>query len=137
MASGNGKSRVAYFDTSALSKLVISESESLALRHALDRWQYLVASEVVLVELIRSVVRVNPRWVTHAYSALRAFALIPLSRSILVRAGSLEPPALRSLDAIHLASALALGSVGVTVVTYDHRLASAARDAGLPVESPA
>jgi predicted nucleic acid-binding protein len=137
VASGNGKTRVAYFDTSALSKLLIQEPESAALRAALDRWQYIVVSEIGMVELVRSVRRADPHVEPNAYRLLRGFALVPLSRSILFRAGRLEPAALRSLDAIHLSSALALRATDVALVTYDHRLGAAARGAGLAVESPA
>jgi uncharacterized protein len=62
--------------------------------------------------------------------------LVEASESLLRHAGTLSPSALRSLDAIHVASALALGVELDVVVTYDARMREAAERAGLRVESP-
>lgn len=71
-----------------------------------------------------------------ATALLRRLDLVRLSAVLLDRAGRQPPPPLRSLDAIHLVTALALGSRLDAVVAYDERLADAARQAGLPVLSP-
>jgi predicted nucleic acid-binding protein len=70
-----------------------------------------------------------------AERALSGVALIPLDGAILDAAAALELPALRTLDAIHLASALSLGK-DLAVYTYDVRLAEAAADAGVAVRAP-
>ena len=63
--------------------------------------------------------------------------MIELSPAISIVAASLQPVVLRTLDAIHVASALALGSELDAFVTYDDRMAEAARAIGLPVVRPA
>jgi uncharacterized protein len=68
---------------------------------------------------------------------LDSIALIRLDDDVLARAAEIEPPTVRSLDAIHLACALGLGSDLAAVVTYDARMSSAAQALGLPVIAPA
>jgi predicted nucleic acid-binding protein len=68
---------------------------------------------------------------------LEGVELLAIDEEVLSRASVLGPPVMRSLDAIHLASALTLGRELDAVVTYDRRLASAAEQVGLRVESPA
>ena len=74
--------------------------------------------------------------VSRAEEVLRSVALIDVDRAAVWRAGNVEPSELRSLDAIHLASAIDLASDLDGFVTYDLRLAAAARIAGLTVLSP-
>lgn len=62
--------------------------------------------------------------------------MIAMDAAVLLRAASLEPPELRSLDAIHLATALSVEPVIEAFVTYDRQLGRAAAAAGLRVESP-
>ncbi len=70
-------------------------------------------------------------------ATLRAVEVLELTAAIVNHAAAIIPSTLRSLDAIHLASALALSGVVETLVTYDARLADAARVAGLTVLAPA
>jgi predicted nucleic acid-binding protein len=63
--------------------------------------------------------------------------LMRIDRALLSRAAALDPPELRSIDAIHLASALTLDAALTAFVTYDRRLEAAAVRAGLSVEAPA
>ena len=128
----------AYLDTSALVKLVIREAESEALRRALRQWPRRVSSELAVVELLR-VARRQPDPVRVEANALRILAglfLHPISRATLLRAACIEPSGLRSLDAMHLASALELDPAIATFVAYDVRLQQAATTVGLHVHAP-
>ena len=60
-----------------------------------------------------------------------------ISGSVLTRAAGARPVTLRALDAIHLASVLAIRHELTALVCYDKRLLAAAQDAGLPTASPA
>ncbi|MCL2787980.1 MAG: type II toxin-antitoxin system VapC family toxin [Micrococcales bacterium] len=125
-------------DTSALVKLFVAEEESAALRRWVmsHRGTSLVASALVLTELPRALATHHRDLRTVSSQVVESLVLIDVSRPILVAAGELEGDLLRSLDAIHLATALSLGSDADGIVTYDHRLADAARSHGLPVISP-
>lgn len=127
----------AYLDSSALLKLVVEEPESWALSDYVGDSRSL-SSDLSLVELPRAVRRLGlgSRPLSLAAKVLDGLELLRLDDEILARAGDVSSPALRSLDAIHLASALSLGRELDALVTYDRRLASAAADAGLRVESP-
>jgi predicted nucleic acid-binding protein len=127
---------LAYLDTSALVKLVVREPESGALRLALQRWPHRVSSEIAVLELLRVARRQVPNLEQLALNVLAGLALQRLDRRTLMRAARLDPPHLRSLDAIHLASALELMPHVGAFFAYDHRLHEAARQAGLPVEAP-
>jgi predicted nucleic acid-binding protein len=88
------------------------------------------------VEAVRACARYGPPFAQAARAALDAVALVPLDAPVLETAAGLEPHELRTLDALHLATALSLvDDIGV-VLAYDERLAGAARDAGLVVRSP-
>lgn len=129
---------VVYLDTSAAAKLVVREAETTALRRWLrSRTDAVVASDIMRTELLRATRRVAPHAVTQARAVLDSVALIGVSSSILDRAALLEPATIRSLDAVHLATALDLGDDLDVVVAYDHRLAEAARALGLTVAAPA
>ena len=127
-----------YLESSALVKLVVAEPESSALRAYLAGQAGRVSSQLTRVEVLRAVRRANRPETTlrRAERTLERIALIPLDEPTLARAAALDPPALRSLDAIHLATALSIDRLDA-VVTYDRRLADAAADAGLTVASPA
>ncbi len=128
---------VAYLDTSAVVKLLVRERESPALRRALRRWPRQASSGLLRVELLRVVRRAGlPRLAAAARQQLAAIHLVRLDDSLLDRAAELEPASLRSLDAIHLATALALGPDLATVVTYDERMIAGAAAIGLPTSSP-
>lgn len=131
--------RTCYLDASALVKLATPEAETDALRAELGTYDARVTSRLATVEVARALRRRGAasarlrKVVAEAFSGL---AIVELDGAIAEPAGSIDPPTLRSLDAIHLASALALGPELRSVVTYDTRLADAARAAGLEVIAP-
>jgi len=126
-----------YLDTSALVKLVVAEPETAALRMWLSEVNRdPVASNLARTELLRAVRRVAPDRVLQARAVLDSITLTDLTTSLFEQAGRLDPTALRSLDAIHLAAALDLGDDLEGLVTYDDRLAEAARSNGIAVTAP-
>jgi uncharacterized protein len=134
---------VVYADASALVKLVRDEVESSALRTYLQDAD-LVSSELVQTEIPRAVRRaaaLDPDLplellLERVGALIEVLALRPLDRAILVGAGALSEPALRALDAIHVAAAIDLDPIDA-FVTYDERQAAAARLAGLRTMAPA
>lgn len=127
---------VVYLDASALVKLVVPEPESEALRAELARWNRRVSSAVVRVELIRASARVGAAARRLAERMLATLDLIAVDDAILDAAGRLRPPELRTLDAVHLASAQVLGSALGGLVAYDMRLLDGAKAARLPTITP-
>jgi predicted nucleic acid-binding protein len=128
-----------YLDSSALVKLVQREKESDALRRFLRRHRadQLVTSALARVEVCRAVLIGGPAALAQARRQLSRLDQILLSTEVLDRAATLAPNVpLRSLDAIHLAAAQVVGTDLRAVVTYDGRMADAARDLGLAVERP-
>jgi uncharacterized protein len=128
-----------YLDSSALVKLVQHEGESAALRHYLRAHarDERVASELVRVEVVRSVLQGGPTAVAHARRQLARLYLVVIDRQVLDQAATLAPGSLlRSLDAIHLATAQLLGSELRSILTYDARMAQAASALGLSVAAP-
>ncbi len=126
-----------YVDSSALVKLVIREPGSVELRD-LVQGRELVASEIALVEFPRAIRRTPATAIRDRLlvTTLSGLAVIVMSEAVLELAASLKPPQLRTLDAIHLASALRIRRDLEAFVTYDRQLGQAARDQGLPVASP-
>lgn len=124
---------VLYLDASAVAKLCLDEPESEALGGRV-RGRRLVSSSLVEVEVTRAARRVTDHDVCGP--VLSAVALLAPDRPTLRIASTLGPSQLRTLDAIHLASALQLGADLEAFVTYDLRQADAAAAAGLPVETP-
>jgi uncharacterized protein len=125
-----------YVDSSAYVKLVLAEAETPALAAALKGAGRLVASEIFEVEVIRATRRGGGDIET-ARTQLEAVVLLPLSEEVRRRASDLTPSSLRSLDALHIATALDLGDRLAAFFTYDARMSEAARDAGLDVRAPA
>ncbi len=125
-----------YLDASALTKLVVSESESNALRSFLRAHPQRATSVVATVEVARVALRRQGQTTGPVASVFAGVNVMGLDPAIAARAGTLQPPGLRSLDAIHLASALELMEDLDCVVTYDVRLAEAARAVGVAVASP-
>ncbi len=131
-----------YADASALAKLVRDEPESEALRAFLADAD-LVSCELVVTELPRAIRRAtahDPRLpletlIARAGELLDALALLPLDRGLLAAAGALAEPALRALDAIHVAAAVDLSPLDA-FVSYDERQSAAARLAGLRTVQP-
>ncbi|MEZ0072213.1 type II toxin-antitoxin system VapC family toxin [Planotetraspora sp. GP83] len=129
-----------YLDTSALLKLAVREDESVMLEAWLrDEAQQGVGwatSTLTEVELPRAAGRADPESLVNVPVLLSGLTLIEMDAEIRRNAASITPFGLRTLDAIHLASALYLGRALSTLVTYDRRLADAARRAGVKVEAP-
>ncbi|HEV7942074.1 MAG TPA: type II toxin-antitoxin system VapC family toxin [Solirubrobacteraceae bacterium] len=129
--------KLVYLDTSAFVKLVIPEPETVALVTALTSKALLVASEILEVEALRATRRSTKEdGVAAARTQLAGVRLLPLTDQIRRRACELEPPTLRSLDAIHIATALDLGERLECMYAYDVRMATAANEAGLRVLAP-
>lgn len=125
-----------YIDTSAVLKLVHPEAESGALRTWLARHSDdLVSSALVRTEARRALLRNDPGALPELPVVLSVIAQIPVSEAILDAAAMFPEPLLRSLDAIHLASAQSITAV-TAVLAYDKHLIDAARNAGLTVASP-
>jgi predicted nucleic acid-binding protein len=128
---------VAYLDTSAAVKLLMTERESPALRKWLRRRPERASAALLRVELVRVVRRAGvPRLIPEARKLLAGVHLIRLDDALLDRAAELDPTELRSLDSIHLAAAASLGDDLAAVVSYDDRLLAAAASLGLPIATP-
>jgi uncharacterized protein len=128
---------VAYLDTSAAVKLLMTERESPALRKWLRRRPERASAALLRVELVRVVRRAGfPRLIPEARRLLAGIHLIRLDDALLERAADLDPTELRSLDSIHLAAAASLGDDLAAVVSYDDRLLAAATSLGLPTATP-
>lgn len=126
-----------YLDSSAFVKLVVAEPESRALRSFLARRRARhVSSAILRAEALRAVRHGDPETLANTRAALRRVELVAVTDGILDGAGALEPRVVRTLDAIHLATALALGDDLEVIVTYDARMAEGARLLGLDAESP-
>jgi predicted nucleic acid-binding protein len=127
---------IAYLDASAMVKLIVDEVESVALNRWYVEARRLLTSRVGIVETIRASSRrtCDP---LHRDRILSDVEVIEFDRHVAGVAAALAPPLLRTLDAIHLATALALMPELDAFVTYDDRLAEAARSLGLPVVRPA
>lgn len=128
-----------YLDSAAVVKLVHAEAESRALRSWLDRRSGLgwASSVLVEVETFRALARHAPEAISRLPQVLDLIDLVGIDPGVRALAQAVTPPAVRSLDAIHLATALRLGDQLTSFVTYDKRLAAAAAAAGLTVDVPA
>ena len=125
-----------YVDTSALLKLVHPEPGSMPLRTWLARHpDDLISSALIRAESRRALLRNDPVGLANLPRVLSVIAQIPVTEEVLDRAAMLQDPGLRSLDAIHLASAQMTPGVNAMLV-YGKRLAEAARKAGITVASP-
>lgn len=127
-----------YLDSSALLKLLFHEAES----EALERWLAgrdgvpIVSSELARVEVLRACRRLDADALPEARRLLGQLDLVPLAGAVIDGACDLGDSLLRSLDAIHLASALLIGDDVSAVVAYDSRLLAAVDAAGLPTVRP-
>ena len=124
-----------YLDTSAVVKLLLVEEESLALQAFIGDQDW-ASNALLRTELIRALARVDPSVVPRALDLLAQPSLLAIGTQVLDTAALLSPPSLRSLDAIHLASALQLRDELTAFVAYDDRLLAAASALGMPVASP-
>ena len=128
-----------YLDSSAIVKLVQREAESNALRRFLRRHRAdrRVTSALARVEVVRAISGGGPAAIAHGRRQLARVDEIAIDRDLLDTAATIAPGMLlRSLDAIHLASAQALAADLRAVVTYDQRLAAAGHTLGMTVEAP-
>ena len=127
-----------YLDTSALIKLVVAEHETPALRSYLGELptDTLFTAALTRTELIRAARRISATAVTEARRVLAGLATVNLTATLLDAAANLDPPLLRSLDAIHLAAARCAGAELRAVITYDALMSDAARALAIPVVGP-
>jgi hypothetical protein len=127
-----------YLDSAAVVKLVHTEPESAALRGWLDEraetgW---ISSVLTEIESFRALARYAPEAASRLPAVLDQIDLIDLDQPIRMLARTVTPATVRSLDAIHLGTALHVRSELTSFVTYDKRLLDAALAAGLPTDSP-
>ena len=127
-----------YADTSAVLKLVAEETHSKAFAafydgHADAEW---VSSALLRIEVTRAVARAMPALLPEARDLLTAFSYIAIDDEVVDAAMSEPDRRLRSLDAIHLATARIVAPELEALVAYDDRLIKAAADAGLATVSP-
>lgn len=124
-----------YLDTSAFLKLIVTEDESFALRAWVGSHGPLWSSELLRTEALRAGSRLGlPASVVE--DALQVVSTVLPSVATFRTAGHMAPPPLRSLDAVHLATALELGGDLAAVIAYDVRLIEAARAVALEVVTP-
>jgi uncharacterized protein len=128
-----------YLDSSALVKLAVTEPESAALADWLAASPRLirVSSPLVRVEVPRAVWRADPGSLPQAYTIVRRLREIRMTEAVFTRAAGVRPNVLRTLDAIHVASAMSVRDNLIALVSYDKRLLAAAEEAGLPTACPA
>lgn len=128
--------RATYLDSSALVKLAVREPESATLRRYLRRKRPLITSALSRTEVARALLPFGPDAVARGDDVLRRLDVIRVNDRVLRAAGALLPLELRSLDAIHLATAIEIGADLSRVCTYDERMAAAAAELGLAVVAP-
>jgi uncharacterized protein len=115
---------------------VLEQSGHVELGRELAEWPGFVSSTLLAVEAIRACARFGIAYADEARAWLEGVALLPIDDLVLDEATSLEPPALRSLDALHLATALSIRDDLGAFITYDDRLGEAAAECGLEVLAP-
>lgn len=114
----------------------MGEPEREALERELERWPERVSSMLLLTEAIRACARYGELYAEQARVDLQRLSLLPIDEHTLRCAATLPPASLRSLDAIHLATALSIREDLGVLIAYDERLLGAAREHGLPVATP-
>jgi len=129
---------VVYLDSSAFVKLFLPESDSRALMRYLTSRPQRVSAMLLRTEALRTAVRamLSPQRMLLVRALLDGVSFITAGVTLSDEAGILRPPELRSLDAIHLATARSLGTNLGAFITYDQRLAAAAAWYGIPVVNP-
>lgn len=125
-----------YVDSSALVKLVLPEAESSSMIEFTAKFDTLVTSTIGAIEFRRAVKRHYAQQLWAVERVLAEMTILELSHEVRRTAELLEPTILRTLDAIHLASALVIREELEAFVAYDERLLEAARLAGIPTASP-
>jgi predicted nucleic acid-binding protein len=127
-----------YLDSSAIVKFVVIERESGAMaawRAELDPEDVLMTCELAVAEVVRAVRRVDGD-LDVALAHLDSLEQVVMDRDLMLAAGNLDPAGIRTLDAIHLAAAVAAGEELGGVITYDARMAATARELGLLALAP-
>jgi uncharacterized protein len=132
---------VIFLDSAAIVKMIRREAESAALEAWLARQadKGLVASALALTEVPRALRRSDPGRLAAVPTVLARLDRVPVDETVLATAAAYADPMLRTLDAIHLATAQSLVLEGIeltALVTYDKRLLTAAADIGLPTAAP-
>jgi predicted nucleic acid-binding protein len=130
-------SRVLYLDSSAIVKLAVAEPESEALRRYLRRRKPYLSSALARTEVARALLPFGAEAVRRGVEVLSRIDLVRVNDTVLQAAGALLPEELRTLDAIHLATAGQLGHDLARVVTYDERMTATAKAIGFKVIAPA
>lgn len=125
-----------YLDSSAIVKLAIEEPESAALRRYLQRRRPLVSSALARTEVLRALLPQGEPAIARGRAVLALVDLVRINDKILTAASAIEPHEVRSLDAIHLATAQRLGGDLAQLVTYDERMAHAAQQLHLRTARP-
>ncbi|MFD4369389.1 type II toxin-antitoxin system VapC family toxin [Rhodococcus sp. NPDC058521] len=128
-----------YLDTSAMAKLITREAETAALLAWLTQRseEAVVTSALGRIELMRTAARDGtPGMAERAHNLLDSLDIVPISESVVALAETIGAAHLRSLDAIHLASAAQLGNQLGAFVAYDHRLLDGCRALGYVTASP-
>jgi predicted nucleic acid-binding protein len=128
--------RATYLDSSALVKLAVREPESAALRRYLRRRRPLITSALARTEVTRALLPLGREAVRRGHDVLARVDQVRITDRVLDAAGAMLPVELRSLDAIHLATAQQLGAALARVVTYDERMTAAAKQLGVTVTRP-
>ncbi len=125
-----------YLDSSAIVKLAVREPESDALRRYLRRRRPFVSSALARTEVLRALLFGGEEALAAGRRVLTRCDLVRVNDRVLSIAGTMNPPELRSLDAIHLATAERLREEIQELIIYDERMASAARNLGFRVSGP-
>lgn len=125
-----------YLDSSAIVKLAVREPESDSLRRHLRRRRSLITSAVARTEVLRALLPGGENVVDAGRRVLSRIDIVRINDHVLNQAGTLLPTDLRSLEAIHLSTAARIGVDLGEIITYDDRMAGAARQMGYKVSSP-
>jgi predicted nucleic acid-binding protein len=123
-------------DTSAVGRVLLGEPDRATILEAIETYETRAASRLLRLELLRLALRHGI--VADALQLLSGIALLPVDENTLTAAEAIDPPAVATLDAIHLVTALRLAHAGHVdaVLTYDKRLAAGVSHHGLTVISP-
>jgi uncharacterized protein len=129
--------RALYLDSSAFVKLAVEEPETAALQAFLSEQGHpRVSSALLRTEALRAVRHLPADALAAVREGLRRIDLVGIDDRVLDAAGALDPRVLRTLDAIHLATALAIGDDLEAIITYDERMVEAARLLGIVTAAP-
>ena len=128
--------RVSYIDSSAIVKPVVREPESAALSRYLRRKRPLVSSALARAEVTRALSHLGEPALRRGEEVLKRIDLVRINNQVLTTAGAMKPQELRTLDAIHLATASLFGDTLAGIISYDERMALAAQALGWTVRAP-